>query len=262
MSREPAPMYYSELEPSPELRPWIAAWWHFRVAEGVGAIEHWIPLTGGAMLSLPRHHPAGISGPRVSPLTTTVRGGEVYWGAHFWPGAAASILGPEARELREQQLPAEQVLPPDWVDRLRRRLAEEDDEAAATGKLDQAFGELAAEASPLDDVVMTAVVRLLAGSDSLTVSGLAEELGLSPRQLRRRFRRAVELTPKELMRLQRMRASAVAAVQQSERWVDVAAEHGYADQAHLVREYRRLIGLTPTGFGDHTGRIRHGRILR
>ncbi len=64
------------------------------------------------------------------------------------------------------------------------------------------------------------------------------------------------------MRLQRMRASAVAAVRQSERWVDVAAEHGYADQAHLVREYRRLIGLTPVGFGDHTDRIRHGRILR
>ncbi len=262
MPAEPAPMYYSELEPSPELRPWIAAWWHFRVAEGAGPIEHWIPLTGGAMLSVPRHHPPGISGPRVSPLRTTVRGGEVYWGAHFWPGAAASILGPKARGLREKQVLAEQVLPGGWVDSLRNMLDGDDDEVSAARKLDGAFAELATAAAPLDDVVMTAVVRLIAGRDGMTVARLAEELDISPRQLRRRFRRAVELTPKELMRLERMRASAVAAVQQRERWVDVAAEHGYADQAHLVREYRRLIGLTPVGFGDHTGRIRHGRILR
>lgn len=255
-------MYYSELEPSPELRPWIAAWWHFRVAAGAGEIEHWIPLTGGAMLSAPRRYPMGISGPRTSPLRTTVRGGEVYWGAHFWPGAASSILGPSAGCLREKQILARQLLPVDWVDRLSRALDAEDNEPSAAGKLDAAFAELAANATPLDGVVMTAVVRLIADDEGLTVARLAEELGISTRQLRRRFKREVELTPKELMRLQRMRASAVAAVQRGERWVDVAAEHGYADQAHLVREYRRLIGLTPVGFGDHTGRIRHGRILR
>ena len=34
----------------PELQPWIAAHWHFRVGPGAGEIEHTIPLTGGVLV--------------------------------------------------------------------------------------------------------------------------------------------------------------------------------------------------------------------
>ena len=44
-------MHYGELEPVPELKPWVAPYWHFKVEHGAGEIEHWIPLTGGAMLA-------------------------------------------------------------------------------------------------------------------------------------------------------------------------------------------------------------------
>jgi AraC-like DNA-binding protein len=60
-----------------------------------------------------------------------------------------------------------------------------------------------------------------------------------------------------------MRSSAVDAVSSERtRWVDIAAERGYSDQAHLVREFRQILGLTPTAFDAHIGRIRHGRIVR
>jgi AraC-like DNA-binding protein len=31
-------------------------------------------------------------------------------------------------------------------------------------------------------------------------------------------------------------------------WAGVAARHGYADQPHLVEEFRQLVGVTPTGY--------------
>ena len=68
-------MYYTELEPEPELKPWIAAYWHFRVAPDAGEIEHWIPLTGGALLAWHRGAPAILTGPRVEPFATRVFGG-------------------------------------------------------------------------------------------------------------------------------------------------------------------------------------------
>ena len=256
-------MAYAEIEPAPELKPWVAAYWHFRVRPGTGEIEHWIPLTGGTMLAFPRGGPASIVGPRVTPLRTMVHGGDVLWGVHFWPGAGVSLLGPGAGALRERLDLAREALGHAWLEPLREVLAAEDDEEAAARRLDAALLPRIDEASPLDETVMTAVFRLIASGGGLRVQELADGLGLSTRQLRRRFRAATDLTPKELARLQRMRACAQVVISPDpERWIDVAAEHGYADQAHLVREFRRILGLTPAAFGDHARRIRHGRLVR
>lgn len=258
-----SPMYYTEFEPEPELKPWIAAYWNFRVEPDAGEIEHWIPLTGGVMLACPHGAPAVISGPRVEPFATRVRGGDLLWGAHFWPGAAVSLLGPRSRRLRNEHRLAQQVLDPEWVAKLERALEQESDQASAALSLNTAFSQLLAGASPLDESVMTVVFRLIAVDGNRAVAELAASVHLSPRQFRRRFRGATELTPKEFARLQRVRSAAVDSVYTNgARWVDVAAEHGYADQPHLVSEFRRILGLTPTAFGDHMQRIQHGRILR
>jgi AraC-like DNA-binding protein len=66
-----------------------------------------------------------------------------------------------------------------------------------------------------------------------------------------------------LARIQRLRASAVEAVfHEDEPWVAIAANQGYADQAHLIREFRDLLGLTPKDFEQHFRRIEHGRMVR
>jgi AraC-like DNA-binding protein len=31
-------------------------------------------------------------------------------------------------------------------------------------------------------------------------------------------------------------------------WAEVAMEHGYYDQAHLIHDFRELTGLTPTAY--------------
>jgi AraC-like DNA-binding protein len=96
------------------------------------------------------------------------------------------------------------------------------------------------------------------------VAELGAELGISERQLRRRFADAVGYGPKTLARILRFqRFLALAADEAAQggsgapvasyRWappprVDLAGlafAAGYADQAHLTRECRRLAGRTP-----------------
>ncbi|MDH5373482.1 MAG: hypothetical protein OEX97_11115 [Acidimicrobiia bacterium] len=100
MDAHPSPMYYGELEPVPELKPWVAAYWQFQVERDVGEIEHWIPLTGGVMLAWNPGAPVIATGPRIEPFATRVRGGDLYWGVHLWPGAAPSLLGSRILGLR------------------------------------------------------------------------------------------------------------------------------------------------------------------
>lgn len=256
-------MFYGELHPRPELKPWVAAHWHFRVEPGVPEIDHWIPLNGGVMLSVPAGGEPMLTGPRTEPLKTRVQGGLRVWGSVLWPGAAPSLLGVDVEALRSDQMPARLALGAEPAAELRDGLARVEQEEAAARVLDGVLLKRLPGARPLDETVMRAVFLLLRAGGEAVLGGVAATVGLSPRQLRRRFRREVGLTAKELARIQRLRASAVEAVfDADEPWVDIAANHGYADQAHLIREYNGLLGITPSGFERHFRRIHHGRIIR
>ncbi|WP_035757439.1 helix-turn-helix domain-containing protein [Granulicoccus phenolivorans] len=76
------------------------------------------------------------------------------------------------------------------------------------------------------------------------VADLAAEVGWSRRHLVTRFRAEFGLAPSELARLHRFGA-AQAYARAGTGWSEVAARAGYADQAHLAREFRTLSGQTP-----------------
>ena len=79
----------------------------------------------------------------------------------------------------------------------------------------------------------------------VTVSGLASEVGWSRRHLVTRFTGEFGLPPQEVRQLHRFGA-AMRLARAGQPWVEVAARAGYADQAHLSREFRALAGQTPT----------------
>ena len=77
---------------------------------------------------------------------------------------------------------------------------------------------------------------------------VAAALRLSERQvrrLRRRFERSVGYGPRTLQRALRFQRF-LACAQQGGQLARLAADAGYADQAHLTRECGKLAGLTPT----------------
>jgi transcriptional regulator GlxA family with amidase domain len=78
------------------------------------------------------------------------------------------------------------------------------------------------------------------------VSTVAAELGLSERHLRRLFREAVGVSPKEFAKLVRFdRAISAAHEDVRANWASIAAATGYYDQAHLIGEFQSISGVTP-----------------
>ncbi len=252
---EPAALAYAEWPAARALRTWVAAYWTFTVRADQAPFDHRVPPTGGAVLAMNlRGGPAVLVGPRTSPLVIPVQGGDRYVGIHLWPGVHRAWLGRAGQPLRERQLPLANLLDGAWVAGLERALRD----GAVEGRwseLDQALAGRGLGA-PLDPSVLAAVARVIADAGQSPVGSLAASVGLSPTQFRRRFLAAVELTPKELARLRRVRASAGDAVQGG-RWAAIAAERGYADQAHLVREFQELLGLPPEAFRRQGSRMAH-----
>jgi AraC-like DNA-binding protein len=88
--------------------------------------------------------------------------------------------------------------------------------------------------------------RIVAAGGAVRVAAIAERLEWSRKHLATRFRDEVGMSPKTIARIARFnRAQAMAASGDADGWADVAAACGYADQAHLVREYAEFAGATP-----------------
>ncbi|MDR1010791.1 MAG: helix-turn-helix domain-containing protein [Opitutaceae bacterium] len=109
-----------------------------------------------------------------------------------------------------------------------------------------------------------AVAVFAARNEGATVARIAANAGMSVRTLRRVFDSAVGVSPKFFARV--LRVQDVIAVMRlvgrrggAVDWAGVAAGAGFADQAHLVREFREFTGWTP---GSYLGALKNGRFLQ
>lgn len=81
------------------------------------------------------------------------------------------------------------------------------------------------------------------------IGDIADELGVSHGHLDREFTRVVGLTPRALARLLRVRRLLAGIdVNGAVGWADLAYELGWFDQAHLIRDFKRHTGVTPTEY--------------
>lgn len=98
---------------------------------------------------------------------------------------------------------------------------------------------------PIDAAVAGAVARLRDSAGATRIETVARATGLGLRSLQMRFRRHVGLTPKEFARVMRLRATLQAMDAGDDALAELAADRGFADQAHATREVRRITGLAP-----------------
>ena len=111
----------------------------------------------------------------------------------------------------------------------------------------QAFARRSRDgAEPASASLARRAVRLLEGAE-VRVERVAQRLGVTARHLRRAFAESVGIGPKDFARTVRLQR-AVRRVATSCDWGRIATDVGYYDQAHLIGEFRELVGLTPVAF--------------
>jgi AraC-like DNA-binding protein len=240
---------YREHSPPPCLAPLVTCFWE--ITDGAGS--HRV-LPDGAMdvLFARGDDRASVIGPMTRALVTDVLPpgrSAAAWivGVRFRPGAAGAMLGISARELRDDAVDAGLVWGPSGRT-LGARLADARDATMARATLEAELVGRVRSASAPDARVQHVVAMLWAARGELPVPAVAASVDLGERQLERLFEERVGYGPKTFARVARLQR-AVDTIAQGRgttmSWASFARTCGYADQAHLIREFRALTGVTP-----------------
>ncbi len=186
-----------------------------------------------------------IGGARSSSYVKSVAEPARSVGAQLWPGAALALLGAPASEFAEQHTPLDAV----WGRRAglaRERIAEA---RSLASRLDIFEALLLAQlarapqhATAQPPALTQALTLFEAGA---TIAEVVRQSGTSHRTFLTRFHASVGLTPKVYCRVRRFQRALNALTHERPRLIDLALATGYADQAHLTREFTALAGISP-----------------
>ncbi len=163
------------------------------------------------------------------------------------PLASRALFGMPASALTGSNIHAADVLGTLRVDEIRTALRGSRTWRQRVGALNRLLWRDAAPERAVAPEVGYAWRRLCRTRGRIPVRALAGETGWSARHLQTRFRVETGLTPKQAARVIRFDAARHAlACAPGRNLSDIAADHGYYDQPHLVREFHRLAGCAPS----------------
>ncbi|MFT3916091.1 MAG: helix-turn-helix domain-containing protein [Anaeromyxobacteraceae bacterium] len=261
----PAPPRYSELPPPPALARWVASVWELRGVAAAGGERHRVLPDGCIDLMFTPDRPSATQ--LVGPMSTAVEvplEGEVdVLGLRLRPGGHVLLGALDARALVDLMVePAAQgTLLRDRALALARGIETRPSLAERASRIWAALLPLASTAPPPDPLLEHALRRW--SREPATVRELVRDSGYTERTLERRFLAAAGFRPAELRRLARFRAVLRRHAAGDTRWAALAAAAGYADQAHLTREFRSFAGVSPSAWAAEqagVGIVQDGRV--
>jgi AraC-like DNA-binding protein len=247
---------YVEFPPVLALAPFVECGWvrSSAVADSLrvmpdGCVDLYVTSAGAVM----------ISGPATRSHDHAAHSMGTLVGLRLRAGAAAAVTGQPVGELRDSRLAVDSAFGMS-ASRLAQDVFAKADSRQRVSLLQVALARHFDRVEPVVDRPVAHAIEMLRACPALPVCGVASTVGLSERQLRRRFATAVGYGPKRfgrIMRFQRL-LDLIHSGGGRIRWSELAIEAGYTDQPHMINECLALAGTPPTALPGAAKRAETG----
>ncbi|MBF6226572.1 AraC family transcriptional regulator [Nocardia abscessus] len=224
------------MPPSPDLAPYVEYFWTAEWRYETPYRQLIVPLPNVHLTF--RDGGAILNGVRTHPHTKILDGTGQVTGVAFRHARFRPFLNAPVATITDRELDASRWLPttlpatatiPAIEDYLRACLA--------------VSSEPSREGAPIAEAAMAAITG---DARVTTVGALADRFGTNVRTLQRAFAEHVGAPPKWVIRRYRLHEVTERLAQgQEPRWSALAFELGYADQAHLIRDFKSIFGEPP-----------------
>jgi AraC-like DNA-binding protein len=248
------------IKPSPALRPYISEYWMMRREKSLlDYREEFMHALGGYGLVFNfgdevtlnqdiLKAPVFLDGANSQSRRMGFRGNISLLGIRFREGSAYPFIGIPLAEVNNQtavlEFLGEDALLPLY-------------EALVHAPLDEKIRQLEdwllrrlAFGISTDALVYAALKNIRHGIPSM--DALSQQMNISQRQLERLFRQQVGLSPKRYARLLRIDAARKALKIPQASLTDLGLNLGFYDQSHFIREFKSVIGMTPSAYIEHS----------
>lgn len=240
--------------PNRQLQPYVRYYWTLTTSETLSALT--FPI-GCPQIIFHRQKPLFI--PELNqyqaPLSVS---GQVNFPAHLrsdggldmvvavlHPHAFEAIFGLPASEIYNQEVDGK-LLGCRGLGQIAMEIGEERDSALCVGHVERwLLSQLALFSRAYDFSRVGAAVWTLLADPTTSVTDLGDKACLGKKQFERVFRRHVGMNPKEYARIVRFQKTLWMMQRGDRAFADIAFASGYADQSHLIREFRQFSGVTP-----------------
>jgi AraC-like DNA-binding protein len=191
---------------------------------------------------------AGIYGVDRSLFVRVLSGQGKALGVRFRAGCFRPFWGAPIAQLSDRVVPGVRVFGP-LAEKTRQMIMCAETDADMVGSAESLLFSCLPERDPVASQVAELVERITSDASLRRVDQLSLACGVSVRGLQRLFSDYVGVSPKWVMRRARLHEAALRADGgEPVDWAELAVDLGYADQAHLTRDFTATIGVSPSRY--------------
>lgn len=264
IERRLAYLGYQLIPPSPALRPYVRSYWLMRRDKSLGAYHEEFMHAGGnfgmafnlgdglRLDQQPLRDVAFMDGATTQSRRMGFEGQVHLLGVQFQTGAAYPFLGIPLGEMVNQtalmDIVGEGVIMP-LYERIRAAATLREQVAVIEEWL---IGRLAAGRTA-DALVWESARMIRQQQGILSIETLMAHLAIGHRQLERLYYTQVGVSPKQYARVLRVNAARAALKQVGQTSLtDLGLTLGFYDQSHFIREFKGIVGMTPSAYRAHS----------
>jgi AraC-like DNA-binding protein len=192
--------------------------------------------------------PAFITGPHTASYVSNIRADEPVMAVHFRPAGAFPFLGIPLGDLKDAYVGVDEIWGSDGRV-LHERLIETASAKTRFHILEQFLlsrPSLSVDRQP----GVAAAIAAIENDPSVRMADIRHQVGMAAKRLIGLFRAEVGLSPKAYARVRRLQAALQLLGGGRMGGARVAAEVGYFDQAHFVRDFESFTGMTPSRYSQ------------
>ncbi|MCT1901108.1 helix-turn-helix domain-containing protein [Oceanobacillus sojae] len=242
----------SRFEPDTKLKPFVEHYWVVRYD-----LQEDNPYTQ-TVLSYPNIHfvfeedekgrRALLYGVPTTPFVRKLQGAGRVLGVKFKAGGFYPFWQQDVSLLTGATIPASKLFGQD-VDAYADTVLDAEDDASMAKQAEIFLLERLPEYNEQAELAGAIVMEIINDRNIIKVEQISEQNNLSIRQLQRLFRKYIGVSPKWVIKRFRLQEVAEKLEQDdTPQWAELAVQLGYFDQAHLIKDFKSVIGQSPGAY--------------